>query len=87
MLDIVPTLKNLPPDVLAASLESIAHSFRVMWQVMIGITGMGFLSSLLMKHFPLHAKVDDDWAMKEVNKGVANVAEQQSEVDIKSKSL
>ena len=45
--------------------EAFADSLIVLWQVMIGIAGLGLLSSLFMKALPLHTQRDEQWALDE----------------------
>ncbi|KAJ3559559.1 hypothetical protein NM688_g271 [Phlebia brevispora] len=45
--------------------EAYAQSLTVIWQVMIGIAGIGFLASLAMKALPLHTDVDKKWGLQE----------------------
>ena len=45
--------------------EAFADSLAVVWRVMIGIAGMGFLSSLAMKSLPLHTQVDEKWGLEQ----------------------
>lgn len=40
---------------------AFADSLRVIWQVMIGVSGLGLVSSLLMEHKELHLETDQDW--------------------------
>jgi len=44
---------------------AFADSLRVVWQVLIGVAGIGFLSSLAMKHLPLHTNTDENWGLEE----------------------
>lgn len=66
MLDIIPTLKNLDEQLLQETRKAFEESYQVLWQVMTGITSIGLLASLLMRHVPLHKATDDDWGMKEL---------------------
>ncbi len=43
--------------------EAFAGSLHVVWQVLIGIAGIGFLSSLFMEGLPLHNSLDKDWTL------------------------
>jgi hypothetical protein len=36
----------------------------VIWQVFIGVAGIGLLASLFMKGLPLHTEVDRQWALE-----------------------
>ncbi|KAI0826717.1 Mfs1.2 [Trametes gibbosa] len=43
--------------------RAFGDSLSVVWQVMVGILGIGLLASLLMRDVPLHNTVDDKWAL------------------------
>ena len=45
--------------------EAFALSISVIWKVMIGIAGVGFLASLTMKGLPLHTEIDRKWGLKD----------------------
>lgn len=62
IIPIIPTLsERLNTQVRAA----FADSLTVLWQVMIGIAGMGALASFLMKGLPLHTQMDEKWGIEE----------------------
>ena len=44
--------------------KAFADSLVVLWEVMIGIAGVSFLASLMMKSLPLHTQMDEQWAME-----------------------
>lgn len=53
-------------DTLAQPLQgevrvAFADSLRVIWQVMIGVAGVGLLASCMMKHVDLRVTTDQDW--------------------------
>lgn len=61
LIPIIPTLEEpFKTEVRTAFAESI----KVIWEVMIGIAGMGLLASLFMKGLPLHTEVDRQWALQ-----------------------
>lgn len=62
---IVPLISSLSPDLKAQVRVAFADSLQVMWEVLIGIGGLGFLISLTMKHMQLHTKVDENWGLEE----------------------
>jgi len=63
-ISVIPQLTSLPPAELDEVREAFAQSLGTLWNVMAGISGVGFLSSLIMKHYDLHTKVDEDWGVK-----------------------
>ena len=62
---LIPQVPTVPQPLRKAVQDAFADSLRILWYVLIGITGVGFLSSLLMEGLPLHTKLDRDWAMPE----------------------
>ncbi|KAJ3557853.1 hypothetical protein NM688_g1245 [Phlebia brevispora] len=61
----IPVIHALPEPELGEVREAFASSLAVIWQVMIGIGGIGCLASLAMKGLPLHTNVDEKWGMEE----------------------
>jgi hypothetical protein len=44
--------------------EAFAESLSVVWKVVAGVCGAGFVSSFLMRGLPLHTVTDEAWAPK-----------------------
>ena len=61
---LVPEIKSLEEPLRSSVQVAFADSIAVIWQVMIGIAGLGLLCSLPMKALPLHTQVDEDWGME-----------------------
>jgi hypothetical protein len=64
---LIPRIATLPPDLQDQVHIAFASSLSRLWQVLIGIAAMGFLSSLIMKALPLHTQLDKEWAMTDRN--------------------
>ncbi|KAJ8518245.1 hypothetical protein ONZ45_g4681 [Pleurotus djamor] len=62
---IIPVIPHLPSDLRDTVRFAFADSLRVFWQVLIGIAGLGLLSSFLMKGLPLSTQTDEQWHIKE----------------------
>ncbi|KAJ7167213.1 major facilitator superfamily domain-containing protein [Mycena crocata] len=58
---IIPSIRDLPQPLKDEVRHAFAGSLHVLWNVLAGISGIGLLFSLLMKHLPLHTSVDKDW--------------------------
>ncbi|KAI0833819.1 Mfs1.2 [Trametes gibbosa] len=56
----IPTLMQPLKDEVR---RAFGDSLSVVWQVMVGILGIGFLASLLMRDVPMHNMLDDKWAL------------------------
>ena len=74
----IPTISSLPEPLRTQVRVAFADSIRVLWQVMVGVAGLGLLSSLLMRGLPLHTRVDEEWGMREE----AGQAEEKAAVQI-----
>ena len=48
--------------------DSFASSLAVLWEVLIGIGGIGLLSSLMMKELPMQQTTDENWGMEKAHK-------------------
>ena len=66
LIPVIPTLEEpFKTEVRVA----FAESLKVIWQVMIGIAGIGLIASLFMKGLPLHTSVDKQWALQDDEAG------------------
>ena len=61
----IPIIGDLPHPLRDEVREAFAGSISVIWEVMCGIAGMGFLASLFMEDLPLHTAVDEKWALED----------------------
>jgi len=59
--EVIPSIRNLPQPLKDEVRHAFARSLQVLWKVLAGISGLGLLSSLFMKHLPLHTSVDANW--------------------------
>ncbi|GBE84300.1 Efflux pump FUS6 [Sparassis crispa] len=62
---IIPLIKTLQEPLKSEVQLAFTASLQDVWQVLIGITGFGFLCSLLMEHLPLHTGVDEKWGLED----------------------
>ncbi|TBU31313.1 MFS general substrate transporter [Dichomitus squalens] len=60
---IIPQIPSLPGPLKSDIHGAFAGSLQVVWQVLIGIAGIGFISSLFMEGLPLHAALDEEWTL------------------------
>ncbi|KAJ6498325.1 major facilitator superfamily domain-containing protein [Mycena vulgaris] len=65
---IIPCVATLPEPLKGEVRAAFAEALRVIWRIMIGISGAGLLSSLFMKSLPLHTTKDENWALQEKEK-------------------
>ncbi|GJE88880.1 MFS general substrate transporter [Phanerochaete sordida] len=62
---IIPVIPSLEEPLQTQVREAFADAIAVVWRVMIGIAGIGFLASLAMKSLPLHTQVDRKWGLEQ----------------------
>ena len=72
---IIPVVKGLPEPLKQQVRDALAYSLQTYWQILIGVSGVGFLSCFAMKGLPLHNNLDEDWGLQEKEKGVATKVE------------
>ncbi|KAF4564077.1 hypothetical protein EYR36_003328 [Pleurotus pulmonarius] len=65
---VIPAISALDEPLKSEVRGAFAESLRVLWQVLIGVCGMGLVASLFMRHLPLHTSVDREWGMEERGK-------------------
>ncbi|KAF7309858.1 MFS general substrate transporter [Mycena indigotica] len=63
--EVIPTIRQLPQPLKAEVRHAFAKSLQVLWNVLAGISGLGLVVSLSMKHLPLHTSVDTEWGRKQ----------------------
>ncbi|KAJ7040778.1 MFS general substrate transporter [Mycena alexandri] len=61
----IPAIKQLEEPLRKQVQAAFAESMAVIWQVMIGISGLGLLVSFLMAEVPMDTTVDESYALKE----------------------
>ncbi|KAH9834520.1 iron permease [Rhodofomes roseus] len=61
----IPIISQLPEPLKTEVRTAFASSLKVVWEVLLGIAGLGLLSSLFMKGLPLHSTVDDEWGLEQ----------------------
>ncbi len=63
---IIPLVPSLEEPLKSTVQVAFADSLKVLWQVLIGVAGLGFVSCALMKGLPLHTSLseDHDYALK-----------------------
>lgn len=58
---VIPLIPSMEEPLKTQVQAAFADSLQVVWQVMVGIAGLGLVSSLAMKRLPLHTQVDEKW--------------------------
>lgn len=62
---IIPIVKGLPAPLKQEVQNAFAESLKPYWQILIGVSGIGFVSCFAMKGLPLHNNLDEDWGLQE----------------------
>jgi hypothetical protein len=62
---IIPQLGSLSEPLKGEVRAAFADSLKVLWEAMIAVAGIGFLSALIMKELPLQKVMDEDWGLRE----------------------
>ncbi|KAJ7907211.1 iron permease [Mycena leptocephala] len=65
----IPAIKELDDPLRRDVQRAFAESMAVIWQTMIGISGLGFLFSLLMQELPMGTTVDENYALRDEGVG------------------
>lgn len=71
----IPFISGLGEPLRGQVREAFAGSLEVLWQVMIGVSGMGLISTALMKEVPMNTETDEKWAIEHAKDGKADAAE------------
>ena len=86
---LIPVIPTLQGSLRTEVQDAYAKSIAVIWQVMIGVSGIGLIASLFMKGLPLHTQTDKQWGLQEKGKGgekkeETKMVEEKSEADTES---
>ena len=67
----IPRIRSssLDPDVRRAVEAAFARATRLIWQVMIGVSGAGLVTVLLMREVRLRRDRDETWGVQEKGAG------------------
>ncbi|KAF8512803.1 iron permease [Gautieria morchelliformis] len=62
---IIPSIAGMPQPIKDQVRAAFAQSTTLIWQVMIGISGLGLMTCLLMREVEMRKSLDEKWALKE----------------------
>ncbi len=62
---VIPTISGLPEPLRGEVRAAFAQATRLIWQVMIGISGAGLLSVFLMREVALREDRDAQWGLQD----------------------
>ncbi|KAI9452641.1 Mfs1.2 [Lactarius psammicola] len=62
----IPSIPTLEQPLKDEVRNTFGEALKVVWQVVLGITGAGFVSSLGMRQLQLHTNIDEDWGRKDI---------------------
>ncbi|KAJ7328843.1 MFS general substrate transporter [Mycena albidolilacea] len=64
---LIPRIPTLPLELRLEVQDAFAGALGMVWLVLVAIAGVGLLASLFMKGLPLHAELDERWALVEMD--------------------
>lgn len=67
---IIPKIASLPADLQHATQQAFVDSLRLVWIVMVALCGVGMLTVIFIKEFPLNKTTDKSWGLQEKKKSV-----------------
>ncbi|KAI0047422.1 MFS general substrate transporter [Auriscalpium vulgare] len=62
---VIPQIAQLPEPTRSEVRKAFASSLNIVWRVLIGVAGLGLLSSLPLSNLPLHTEKDAKWTEKD----------------------
>ena len=63
----IPVIASLEDSLRTEVRVAFADSLSVIWKVMIGVSGLGLLSVLLLKEIPMHTQANDKYGLNDVS--------------------
>ncbi|KAF7792059.1 hypothetical protein EIP86_003087 [Pleurotus ostreatoroseus] len=78
----IPLISALPEPLRTQVRKAFADSLRVIWQTMIGLSGAGLLSVLLMQEVTLHEVTDEKYGLRTDDKKQVSDEEKTIAVDV-----
>ncbi|KAH9918444.1 iron permease [Fomitopsis serialis] len=66
---IIPEVPKLAEPLKTEVRAAFARSTSTIWHVMIGISGLGLLTCLLMREVPMRTSMDEKWGLEDRGKG------------------
>ncbi|GJE88942.1 MFS general substrate transporter [Phanerochaete sordida] len=84
---VIPVIPTLSEPLRTQVRVAFADSIRVLWQVTIGIAGLGALGSLLMEGLPLQTHTDETWGIEDKAKGQGGDEEKGEDTEVVEESL
>jgi len=64
----IPVIRTLPEPLKAQIQAAFADSLKVVWQTMIGVSGLGIISVLLLKEVPMRRFTDETFGLSDSDK-------------------
>ncbi|KAJ7589047.1 Mfs1.2 [Mycena floridula] len=58
---VIPNIRFLDSPIKEEMQQAFSESLAVVWQVLVGLLGIGLIASMLMPGLPLQNKLDDKW--------------------------
>ncbi|KAI0750013.1 iron permease [Daedaleopsis nitida] len=62
---VIPQIHNLAEPLKHQVRDAFAESLNVLWEVMIAVSGIGFLTAWLMRQIPMQEVSDENWGLND----------------------
>jgi hypothetical protein len=61
----IPFISGLEEPLRSEVRAAFADSLSILWKVLIGVAGMGLISTVLMKEVTMNTETDEKWALEQ----------------------
>ncbi|KAI0648785.1 iron permease [Trametes meyenii] len=78
---IIPTIPTLQEPLRGEVQRAFARATQLIWEIMLGITGVGFLTCLLMREEKLREALDGQWGLEENARGHPESSKDEEKAD------
>lgn len=62
---LIPEISDLPTELQAQVRSAFAEGLKTIWQTMLGVSGIGLLSCLLMREIKMQKALDETFGLQE----------------------
>jgi len=73
----IPIIRTLPEPLKTQVQTAFADSLKVIWQTMIGVSGLGIISLLFLEEVPMKEFTDEAFGLSESDKSTSRVVDEE----------
>lgn len=66
---VIPMIHNLEEPLRSQVRQAFSLSMSIVWKTMVGISGLGVLTLLLMREVPMNISTDETYGLEMENRG------------------